>query len=367
MRYLFPLNPKNQQRQYEKMTWVFPCHLAAYATYLRDEGHDVLWGEYAWRQYDHDNKIFVEMNKRPIWPTLEEVDQVIENDFQIDIPFEKLPFPDRTFTDAKNKRWQSYGNYKYHPATHYMSSNLCWWAGAKGCEFCIDSKKIMDGEKRGVRTTDHVMTEIEDCVALGFKEMFDDAGTIPINDWLNDLCNKMIKSGLNKHIVLGCNLKPIKQDFKLMKEAGFRFILVGLESANQATVDRIQKGQQVERAIENVKAMSKAGLEPHITTMTTYPWETEEEERNNMRQFQYLLRKGYAKTGQVSIYSRPRTPPPFDSIGHKRLPKYYEVYKSPEFWFNKIKDIKRFEDFTYLVRGGRLVMEEYWRKMVRAK
>src|SRR3990167_1984920 len=45
MRYLFPLSPYNQQRQFEKPVWVYPCHLAAYATYLRNEGHEVVWDE----------------------------------------------------------------------------------------------------------------------------------------------------------------------------------------------------------------------------------------------------------------------------------------------------------------------------------
>lgn len=356
MRYFFPLSPYNQQRQFEKPVWVYPAHLAMYATHLQNEGHDVIWGDAELER----RSIKAPGTKHFAW--IGEL-TMVKDDFQIDVPFEKLPFPDRTLTDAKNKRWQSYGNYKFHPATHYMSSNLCWWAGERGCIFCIDSKKIMEGEHRGVRTTDHVMSEIEDCVSLCFKEMFDDAGTIPINEWLNDLCHKMIKSKLNKKMVLGCNLKPIKQDFKLMKEAGFRFILVGVESANQATIDRIQKGQHSDKVIENIKSMSDAGLEPHITTMTTYPWETVEEEENNKRQFQYLLRKGYAKTGQVSIYSPPRTKPDPNSIGHQRLPRYYDVYKSPEFWYRKISDIHRWEDFTYLLRGGRLVAEEKWRKM----
>ena len=43
MRYLFPLSPYNQQRQYQKPVWVYPAHLAMYATYLRNEGHGVDW------------------------------------------------------------------------------------------------------------------------------------------------------------------------------------------------------------------------------------------------------------------------------------------------------------------------------------
>ncbi len=346
MRYLFPLNPYNQQRQFEKPVWVYPAHLAMYATYLWKQGHEVQWG----------NHIGVGNGKSHAL--------IIKDDFQIDIPFDQLPYPDRILTDAKNPRWQSYGNYKFHPATHFMSSNLCWWAGAKGCVFCIDSKKIIDGEKRGVRTTDHVMSEIENCVSLGFKEMFDDAGTIPINEWLEDLCHKMIKSGLNKKMVLGCNLKPIKQNFSLMKKAGFRFILVGVESANQNTIDKIQKGQHSEKVVENIKAMSDAGLEPHITSMFGYSWESHEEEMNTVKLVQLLLKKGYAKTAQASVYSPPRTAPDPNSKGHKYVPMIYEAYKSPQFWYHKIKDIKQWQDFTYLVRGGRLVFEEHYRKII---
>src|SRR3990167_1556007 len=131
MRYLFPLNPYNQQRQFEKPVWVYPCHLAAYATYLRNEGHEVVW----------------DATKEIYWNTADTC--IIKDDFQIDIPFEKLPFPDRVFTDAKNPRWQSYGNYKFHPATHMMASNLCWWGK---CTFCVDTLKLQQGEKRGIRT-----------------------------------------------------------------------------------------------------------------------------------------------------------------------------------------------------------------------
>lgn len=351
MRYLFPLSPYNQQRQFEKPAWVFPCHLASYATYLRNEGHDVWWNpsEEDYFTLNFGLSQFTE----------------IENDFQIDVPYEKLPFPDRVFTDAKNKRWQAYGNYKFHPATHFMSSNLCWWAGAKGCVFCVDSKKIMEGERRGVRTTDHVMAEIENCVSLGFKEMFDDAGTIPINDWLEDLCHKMIKSGLNRKIVLGCNLKPIRQNFTLMRQAGFRFILVGVESANQKTIDKIQKGQHSEKVVENIKSMSDSGLEPHVTSMFGYSWETHEEEMNTVRLVQHLLKKGYAKTAQASVYSPPRTAPDPNSKGHKYIPMVYDAYKSPEFIYRKLTSIRRWEDITYMARGGRLVLEEKLRKAFR--
>lgn len=343
MRILFKDSRYHGQRQYEKPVDIYPAHLAMFATMLRDQGHLVKW-------LGKDDGTY---------------DRVIESDDQIEAHYEDLPIPDRVWTNSMNPKYLSYGNYKMSRGTHYLSSNLCWWAGKKGCTFCRDSKRIIEGEHRGVRTVDHVMEELEDCVRIGHNEAFDDAGTIPINDWLVNLCNQMIKSGLNKRIVLGCNLKPIKQDFKLMKEAGFRFILVGVESANQETIDRIQKGQKADKVIENLKAMSDVGLEPHATFMLGYEWETHLDAMRTVKLAHYLLKKGYAKTAQASVFSPPRTQPDPNSTGHKYIPMIYEAYKSPEFWYRKVCDLKRWEDFTYLLRGGRLVIEENWRKLVR--
>ncbi len=328
MRVLFKDSPYHGQRQFQKPAWIYPAHLAAYATNLRNQGDEVSW-------LGKDDGSF---------------DKVIESDLDIDVDFENLPFPDRVFTNAKAPKYLSYGNYKKKPATHYLSSNLCWWAGKKGCVFCVDSERIINGEKRGVRAVDHVMTEIENCASLGFKEMFDDAGTIPINAWLEDLCNAMIKTGLNKRMMLGCNLKPIKQNFKLMKKAGFRFILVGLESANQKTIDRIQKGQRADKVIENFKAMSDAGLEPHATSMLGYEWETHEDAMRTVDLIYFLLRKGYIKTAQASVFMPPRTAPPKDHPAQKYVQKIYDVYKKPWYWWKKITDVRCLEDVTYLLK-----------------
>ncbi|RTK93061.1 radical SAM protein [Candidatus Saccharibacteria bacterium] len=358
MRYLFPLSPTNQQRQYEKMVWVYPVHLAMYATYLRNQGHEVLWGaessasEIDCELYRHKGKDYLTIKG----------EFSIESDEQIDVPFEKLPYPDREFTDAKNPRWQSYGNYRFHPATHMMASNLCWYGK---CTFCVDTAKLQAGEKRGIRSVDHVIEEIDDLIANGYKEVFDDSGTFPVGEWLEEFCMKMKINGRNKKIKIGCNMKPVNIDYKMMADAGFRFILVGVESANQHTLDKIQKGQKADKTIEILKKMSEAGLYPHLTSMFGYEWETEEDAKRTLKMIHYLLRKGYVKTAQASVYSPPRTKPNPNSIGHKYVPMVYNVLHYPDFWYNKIKDIRCWEDFAYLIRGGRLVIEEKWRKFWR--
>ena len=342
MRVLFTDSRYHSQRQWEKPVDIYPAHLAMFATLLRNQGHDVTW-------FGTDDGSY---------------DRVITSDAQIDVEFDQLPIPDRVWTNAMNPKYLSYGNYKFFPGSHYLSSNLCWWAGERGCTFCSDSQRIIDGEPRRVRSVDHVLSEIDDCIRLKFRELFDDAGTIPLGKWIHELCDKMISSGRNQEIVLGCNLKPLKLDYyPKMRKAGFRFILVGIESANQVTIDRIQKGQKSEDIIPIFKSMADAGLEPHLTTMFGYEWETHEDAMRTVELVHFLLKKGYAKTAQASVYSPPRTAPDPASPGHKYIPKVYEAYRSPEFWLRKIQDLRKWEDVTYLVRGARLVAEENLRKM----
>jgi radical SAM superfamily enzyme YgiQ (UPF0313 family) len=289
-----------------------------------------------------------------------EKDIVIKDDFQIDVPFLNLPYPDRRFTDAKNLRWQSYGNYKFHPATHMMASNLCWWGK---CTFCVDTLKLEQGEPQQTRSVAHVIEEIDDLISNGYKEVFDDSGTFPVGKWLEEFCSEMRKNGRNRKIKIGCNMKPLHLDYRMMKEAGFRFILVGVESANQKTLDTIKKGQHQANVEKNLKAMADAGLEPHLTSMFGYPWETHEEEMQTVHFIQRMLKMGYAKTAQASVFSPPRTNPDPTSKGHKYIPMIYDAYRSPAFWYHKIRDIRCVEDVTYILRGARLVFEEKTRKL----
>ena len=190
--------------------------------------------------------------------------------------------------------------------------------------------------------------------------MFDDSGTFPKGAWLADFLRFMRDRA--KKITLGCNLRAEPGPFSGMARAGFRMVLVGIESANQGTLDRINKGTVAEDIIPIIRAMSKAGLEPHGAFITGYPWETEEDEKRTIELCRYLLSNGYLKTAQASVYAPPCSRAPEGSKGHVYLPRFYDAYKSPKFWINKLKDIRRWEDITYLVRGGRLVLEEKWRK-----
>jgi len=86
-------------------------------------------------------------------------------------------------------------------------------------------------------------------------------------------------------------------------------VLFGLESANQATLDRLVKGVTVEQIEAGAKAAAQAGLDVHVTVMFGYPWEGEQEIAKTVGLARRLLRKGYAYTLQVTmVVPYPGTP-----------------------------------------------------------
>jgi radical SAM superfamily enzyme YgiQ (UPF0313 family) len=318
MKILYLPNEYSQQRQREKKANIYPVRLAMEAEWYRKQGHEVYWDSNPyWREYD---KIITEPE---------------------DLPFLSLPHADRIFTQL-NKcpvggEWlyQNNGNFKYHPGTYIQSASGCWHGK---CSFCVEKSKVYD-----IRPVNDVIEEIGECMELNFREVFDDSATFPDGKWCYDFCNRIISYGNTPR--LGCNMRINADiDFKLMKWAGFRMLLFGIESANQITLDRIQKGVKVEDIIPTIKRAAASGLEPHIAVMFGYPWETEEDARRTLSLCVYLLKKGYAKTAQASLYCPP------DGINNGTHKKYirriYNAAFYPTFWWNRRND-----NIGYLWRG----------------
>ena len=255
------------------------------------------------------------------------------------LDFLKLPKPDRVFTKAKE---YTSGNYKYLPGTHIQAADGCWWGR---CVYCVEK-----GRKYKVRPVDSVIEEIEECKSLGFKEIFDDSGTFPFGNWLNEFCKKKRKID----IPIGCNMRMINLDWKMLKDAGFRMILFGLESASDDSLMRIGKGLLVEHHRHIIDA-AKAGLDCHIAVMLGYPWDTKKDIKATLKLTKWLLRKGYAKTAQASLFTLPDRPP------RKEFQKYikgiYGVWKYPDFWYNKIRGVKNKEDIRYLWKGIKTALQ----------
>jgi radical SAM superfamily enzyme YgiQ (UPF0313 family) len=213
---------------------------------------------------------------------------------------DKLPIIDRDLT-----QWKLYAynntNYKYKPGAYIMSGRDCWWGR---CAFCSWTT-MFPGKSFRNFSVKHTIAEIENLVKnYRVKEIFDDSGTLPVGTWLEDLCNELIKRGLNKKVKIGCNMRfgvLTQKEYDLMAKAGFRFILYGLESSNQKTLDRINKNEKTSYAKNTLKMVKKANLEPHITIMIGYPWETKKDVQNTLRHARQIFKDGLADSMQATI------------------------------------------------------------------
>jgi radical SAM superfamily enzyme YgiQ (UPF0313 family) len=293
-----------------------------------------------------------------------------------------LPFIDRDLT-----KWQLYsvhnGNYKYTPGTYMMVGRDCWYREGGGCTFC---SWTIHYPAFNLRSPEKAVEEVGILAErYKVKEIFDDTGTFPIGKWLERFCNGMIEKGYNKKLCFGCNMRfgaLTLDEYRLMKRAGFRFILYGLESANQKTLDLLNKGVTEREQIESCKWASEAGLEPHLTIMFGYPWETKKDVMRTYDLAKYLLKKGYAKTFQGTIVIPYPGTPLFDTAkrngwlktedwerydmrepimktpmkGEEVLEIVHELYKvhlDPELIVRRIVSVRSLEDVKFLVRAAR--------------
>jgi len=221
--------------------------------------------------------------------------------FQLNHDLNSLLLIDRELTKWKLYAYKN-GNFKYTPGTYIMASRDCWYGK---CSFCSWANTLFPCASYRVRKVENVLEEIGSLIKLGVKEIMDDSGTFPIDKWLEEFCRGMIERGYNKKVKISCNMRiNAIQDLKiyeLMKQAGFRMILFGLESANQKTLDKLNKGLQVKEIEPCLKICHQAGLEPHITVMVGYPWEALADVERTLCFVKKLFHDGIVDSLQATI------------------------------------------------------------------
>jgi radical SAM superfamily enzyme YgiQ (UPF0313 family) len=313
--------------------------------------------------------------------------------FQLKHNLDELPFINRELT--KWKLYQKEYNISRKPYFYIMSGRDCWWGR---CKFCSWPRLY---PKFRVRSVKNVLDEIGKLIKdYGMKEIFDDSGTLMVGDWLKKLCEGLIARGYNKKIRYSCNMRfgVLKQeDYNLMKKAGFRLLKFGLESANQETLDRLDKGIKVEAVIEGCKMAQKAGLTVHLTMIVGYPWETKEDAMRTFKLAKKLMQTGKADLLQSTVLiPYPGTPlwkeakeensflfPPEqyerydmresvlktkDSDAKEVAAicgKIYTIFLTPKYIITRFFGMRNFDDFKLNLRGVKAVLghlKDFWGK-----
>ena len=308
--------------------------------------------------------------------------------FKLNHSLDDLPHINRDLS-----KWQLYnernGNFKVTPGAYTMAGRDCWWRKDGGCTFCswptlYPTFRAMKPE----RLADEIGLLIEN---YGVKSVFDDTGCFPAGEWLRRFANLMIERGYNKKVQFSCNMRfgaLTRDDYRLMKKAGFRMLLFGVESGSQATLDRLNKGTKIDDIMNECRIPREEGLEPHITIMVGYPWETRQNALSTLNVAKTLMQKGWAVTLQSTVvipypgsklyaealkngwfrvdpkdYERfdmkepvMTTPDMTPEEVMKLCDEIYKVFLTPQYMLKQLVRIRSLRDVKYSVKGAAKVL-----------
>ncbi len=297
---------------------------------------------------------------------------------------DELPFIDREL--CKWKLYEKEYNLRGKPFFYIMSGRDCWWGK---CKFCAWPTLFPKFRTRSVK---NVLDEIGMLIQrYDVKEIFDDSGTLMTGNWLKELCNGLIERGYNKKIKYSCNMRfnaLSQEDFYLMKKAGFRLLKFGLESANQKTLDKLNKGIRVEDILNGCRMAKKANLTVHLTMIVGYPWENKEDAMRTFQLAKQLMQNGKADLLQATVLvPYPGTPlwkearennwflfPPEQYERYDmREPilktensnpqeiaaicgKIYTIFLTPSYVFQRTRNIRSWQDLVFNLKGVKAVL-----------
>jgi len=198
--------------------------------------------------------------------------KIVFNEERVELRFEEMPPP--TFDSLPMDLYLS-----PYPILPVLQSRGCYWGK---CTFCTHS--FIYGHRYGKQRTEQMVNELE---SLGKKYKtkyftFSDEAVSPHS--LNDVSEEIIKRDVDiKSLALLKFEKVMDQElFKKMKQAGFIFLMYGLESANDRVLSLIDKGtdQKTERAV--LEKSHKAGIWNHSFMFFGFPTETRDEAQDTI-------------------------------------------------------------------------------------
>ena len=308
--------------------------------------------------------------------------------FKLNHNLDDLPHINRDLT-----KWRLYsernGNFKVTPGAYTMAGRDCWWRKDGGCTFCSwPTLYPVFRAMKPERLADEIGLLIE---KYKVKTVFDDTGCFPAGEWLRRFANLMIERGYNKKVQFSCNMRfgaLTRDDYRLMKKAGFRMLLFGLESASQRILDELNKGLTVDEIVDSCRKAKEARLTVHITIMFGYPNASREEEFQTYQLAKKLMDGGYADTLQSTLLM----PYPGSRLYEKALEngwlrfspgewerwdmsepvlksgdmspedvkqlcdETYKLFLSRKYVLRRLLSIRSFEDLRFAFRGARRVI-----------
>jgi anaerobic magnesium-protoporphyrin IX monomethyl ester cyclase len=131
------------------------------------------------------------------------------------------------------------------------------------CRFCSITK--MYGRNFRKFPLEMILSQIDELQLAGRKWIFlvDDNITLDVR-WLRTLCEAIISEGFNNiRFVIQASVDGIYSDLtlpKLLYQAGFRIVFLGIESGKQRNLDLLRKGYSVNQAKAVVSELHDHGI-----------------------------------------------------------------------------------------------------------
>jgi anaerobic magnesium-protoporphyrin IX monomethyl ester cyclase len=215
-------------------------------------------------------------------------------------PLDKSPIVDRDLVQWKRYAYEN-GNFLQTPGTYATSVIRDCMFGK--CTFCRYNGPDLTFSMMSVQRS---LDEYENLIKnYGVKEIFDDSGVWYRGKEAREFAQGIIDRGLNKkgcYFGINTRFEYLDEDtIKLMAKANFRFVLLGYEAADDETLQRLNKGYQLQHVENCLKWMTRYGLHPHLTIMVGYYWQTQEQLDKTVSEVKRLMISGMARTLQVTL------------------------------------------------------------------
>lgn len=197
-----------------------------------------------------------------------------------------LPLPDRSVFDMETYIRHWYSMDRVDPrlrGTTVMATRGCPYH----CAYCQPTLSMLFGRKLRKRSPESITEELKGLASdYGINAfMFEDSTFIVDHDWVHDICEHILESGLK--LSWCCNARADLLTGELvdhMVKAGLRKVNMGVETSSQRVLDDIyQKGITVEGVRRALRLCKERGVFVQGYFMLGTPGETLEEMRETIR------------------------------------------------------------------------------------
>ena len=211
------------------------------------------------------------------------------------------------------------------------------------CSFC--GVPLIAGRVMRTRKYEYILSEIELLISrYGMEEIhiIDDNLTIAPRKWLIGFLKELVRAKFPVKFALpsGIRVDLLNEEIlHLMKEAGFSAFALGIESANQKTLDIMEKKLKVETVVKKLELVKKFGFYVQGNFILGYPTESI---KDNIRTIMFACSLPIQKAGFFIFNPFPGTKE-WKSIRDKypmdmwhRIIEDFNLYKSSKFVERKI-------------------------------